>query len=114
MLRIAERQVAPDITVVELSGRLALGGDSQSVETLVDELVTRGSKRVVLDMSGLDSVDSTGISVVALAAGRMRQAGGKLAVVATPEGRVSHLLHMTQMNAIVNVAPDATAAIASV
>ena len=42
LLEIAEREMAPDITVVELAGTLALGRESQRIETLVDDLVEEG------------------------------------------------------------------------
>ena len=52
LLEITEREIAPDITVVELTGKLALGRESQRIETLVDDLAKRGSTRVIFDMSG--------------------------------------------------------------
>lgn len=113
LLRIAERLVEPDITVVELTGRLALGRESQQIESLIEELVKRGSRRVVLDMSGVDHIDSADMGMVALAAGRLRESGGKLAVVAS-EGKVLHLLTLTQMNAIVSVCPTMADAVAAV
>ena len=87
LLKIAERQMPPDITVVELTGKLALGRESQRIETLVDELAKRGALRVIFDMTGIDYVDSAGIGLLALATGKLREAGGSLALVA-PEGRV--------------------------
>jgi anti-sigma B factor antagonist len=110
LLQIVERQVEPDITVVELSGKLALGRESQRIESLVEELVQKGSRRIVVDMSGVEYIDSAGVGMVALAAGRMREASGKLAVVA-PEGRVRHLLTLTQINTIVNVCSTADEAV---
>ena len=112
-LEIAERQVEPDITVVELSGNLELGSESQRIEALIEELVQRGSRRVVLDMTGVEHIDSAGIGMVALAAGRLRESGGKLAVVA-PEGRVLQLLTMTRMDAIVSVRPTPAEGVAAV
>lgn len=94
--------VEPDITVVELSGRLALGRESQRIEALVEDLVRKGSKRVVMDLSAVDYIDSAGIGLVALSSGRLNEAGGRLVVVA-PEGRVLQLLNMTQMNAIIAI-----------
>jgi anti-sigma B factor antagonist len=104
LLQIAERQVAPDITVVELSGKLALGRESQRIESLVDELVEKGTQRLIVDMTAVHYIDSAGVGMVALAAGKMKETGGKLAVVAS-EGRVLQLLKLTQMNTIVNVCP---------
>jgi|SRR3954469_358536 anti-sigma B factor antagonist len=113
LLQIAERQVEPDITVVALTGRLALGRESQRIESLVEELVRKGTQRVVVDMTGVDYIDSAGIGMVALAAGKLREIGGKLAIVAA-EGRVLQLLTMTQMNAIVAVRPTVAEALEAV
>ncbi len=113
LLQIAERQVEPDITVVELTGRLALGRESQRIETLVEDLVRKGTQRVVVDMTGVDHIDSAGIGMVALAAGKLKEIGGKLAIVA-PEGRVLQLLTMTQMNMIVKVRPTVAEAIEAI
>ena len=112
LLQIVERQMAPDITVVELTGRLALGRESQRIETLVEDLARKGSKRVIFDLSGVDYIDSTGISMVALASGKFKESGGALALVA-PEGRVLQLLNLTQMSAIVKVCPTLEAAAAA-
>ena len=51
LLQIVEREMAPDITVVELTGRLALGRESQRIESLVEDLAKKGSTRVIFDMT---------------------------------------------------------------
>ena len=113
LLEIAERLVEPDITVVALTGKLALGHESQRIESLIEDLVRKGSRRIVLDMAGVDSIDSAGIGMVALAAGKLREAGGKLGVVA-PEGRVLQMLTQTQMTTIVKVSGTVADALLSV
>ena len=113
LLNIVERKVAPDITVVELSGRLALGRESQRIETMFDELSTNGAARVVLDLTGVEYIDSAGIGMLALAAGKLKEAGGKLAI-SVPEGRVMQLLNLTGLSAILKVCPTVAAATAAV
>ena len=112
LLRIEQRRIEPDITLVELSGKLALGRESQRIETLVDELAHAGERKVILDMERIDYIDSAGVGLVALATGKLREAGGRVVVVA-PEGRVLHLLEMTQMNAIVTVVATPADAVAA-
>ena len=112
LLQITEREMAPDITVVELAGRLALGRESQRIEILVDDFVKRGSTRVVFDMGGVEYMDSAGIGLLALASGKLKESGGKLVIVA-PAGRVLDLLTLTQMTAIVTVCPTLDAAAAA-
>ena len=102
LLQIEEKRIDPDITVVELVGKLALGRESQRIETIVDEFLKNGRVRVILDMTAVDYIDSAGVGLVALISGRLKAEGGKLVVVA-PEGRVLTLLKMTQVTLIVTV-----------
>ena len=74
-LEFTEREIATDITVVELIGTLALGRESQRIETLVDDLAKRGSTRVIFDMSAVDYMDSTGLGILALANGKLSLTG---------------------------------------
>jgi anti-anti-sigma factor len=62
-LRITQGQGTAGTTVLVLSGEL----DIESAQTLADLLRTppvSQSRRVVLDLSGLEFIDSTGISVL--------------------------------------------------
>jgi anti-anti-sigma factor len=111
-LEIAEREIAPDITVVELTGKLELGRESQRMEVLVEDLVKRGSTRVIFDMRGVEYMDSAGLGMLALASGRLKEVGGNLAVVAA-EGRVLQMLNQTQICMIVLVCPTVDAAAAA-
>ena len=104
LLQIVESRIEPDIELLALKGRLALGRESQRVEALGDELVKAGRLKAILDLSGVDYIDSAGIGIVALIAGKLKEAGGQLAVVA-PEGRALQMLTMTQMTRIVSVSP---------
>jgi len=107
LLQIEEKRIEPDVTLVELVGRLALGRESQRIESIVDELLRAGHLKVIFDMTGVDYIDSAGVGLIALCAGRVKENGGHLVVVA-PEGRVLGLLKMTQVNMIVTVSPTVT------
>jgi anti-sigma B factor antagonist len=100
LLDIQESRIG-DITVLTLIGKLALGRESQKIETLVDDFGRRHESKVIFDMVGVDYIDSAGIGMLALAAGKLKDSGGKLVIVAQPEGRTTQLLKLTQMSAIV-------------
>ncbi len=110
LLDIQESQIGSDITLVSVTGKLALGRESQRIETLSEELAKRGARRVIFDLSGVDYIDSAGIGMLALSTGKLKEAGGSLALVA-PEGRVLQLLTLTQMTAVLKVCATVAAAV---
>ena len=94
LLQIEERRIEPDIVVLELTGRLALECESQRVESIVEDLAKAGCTRAILDLTGVNYSDSAGIGLIAMAAGRLKEAGGRLIAVA-PAGKVLEMLKMT-------------------
>ena len=109
LLQIEEKHVAPNITLVELAGRLALGREGQRIEGMVEELTKRSAKKFIFDLSKVDYIDSAGIGLLALASGKMKEAGGKLVMVAGP-GRVLDMLKLTQMVNVMTVCGTAAEA----
>ena len=104
LLQIEEKRIEPDIALVELKGKLALGRESQRLESLAGEMVKSGRIRAILDLTGVDYIDSAGIGIVALVSGKLKEAGGQLVVVA-PEGKVLQMLNLTQVIRILSVSP---------
>jgi len=97
-----------------VSGKLALGREGQRFESVANELAGKGSAKVILDLTKLEYIDSAGIGMLALVAGRVQNAGGKLTVV-LGEGRVLDLLKVTRVDLLLNVngtVESATAAVA--
>jgi len=101
MLLEIRESVVDGIELIELNGKLALGRESQRIETLADEFVRRQATKVIFDMTAVNYIDSAGIGLLALAAGKLKEGGGKLVVVSPEASRATQLLKLTQMNAIV-------------
>jgi len=76
---IVERPIGPEITVVALNGKLALGRESQRIQTLMENLAQRGAKRVIFDLTGVTYIDSAGIGILAVATAKPKESGGTLA-----------------------------------
>jgi anti-anti-sigma factor len=102
LLQIEERQLDSGITCVEVAGKLALGRESQRLETVAEQLAGKGAARVILDLTKLDYIDSAGIGILVLASGRVKQAGGKFAVV-MGQGRVLDLLKTACVDTLLNI-----------
>jgi anti-sigma B factor antagonist len=74
------RRVEPDITVFEISGRLILGNLLQSVESELRELIDSGVRKLAIDLTGLNLIDSSGIGTLIESKEHMNRLGGQLRV----------------------------------
>jgi anti-sigma B factor antagonist len=99
------RELPPDITVMALTGRLILGDRLKEVEQAIRQRIQQGARKVVLDFSGLDYIDSSGIGVVAACIATMQRSGGTLAVVVA-EGHVKRFLELTRLDRVAKTYPD--------
>jgi len=100
MLQIQTRHAQPDVVVLELSGRLTIGRDCQHLEWTTESLVREHNKKVILDLTGVTHIDSTGIGVIMSSAAQVKNAGGELRI-AGASGHVEHVLKMTSVDKVV-------------
>jgi anti-sigma B factor antagonist len=105
---VKTREVSPDITAMTFTGRLTLGDQLTDVESAIREHIVEGLRKLVLDFSGLNYIDSAGIGVV-VCIGLMKRAGGRLAV-AGAAGQVKQLLEMTGLDPLLETYPNLSSA----
>jgi anti-sigma B factor antagonist len=109
ILQLQKSNPAPDICLMEFSGKLMMGNDSRQVEWGVTELLGAGIKKIIFDLSKVDSIDSTGVGIIVVCEAKVRKAGGALRI-AGPEGIVHDTLVMTHVDRLVKFFPTANAA----
>jgi anti-sigma B factor antagonist len=100
----------PDIVVLDVTGRITMGRECKQLEWETDTLVRESKKKVVFDLSGVTHIDSTGIGIIVMCAGKVKQAGGKLHVCA--QGHVEQVLKLTSVDKVVDLHPNIAAAAA--
>jgi anti-sigma B factor antagonist len=83
-------------TVVSIYGELDVASAPALRERLV-ELVTQGYHHLVLDLEGLDFLDSTGLGAIISALKRARTNGGDLRLVCT-QSRIRRLFEITALD----------------
>jgi anti-sigma B factor antagonist len=98
-------ELLADITAMTFTGRLIRGHQWDGIEFVIRERIAQGLRKLVLDFSGLNYIDSAGIGFVAVCIGSVEQPGGKVAV-ACAEGQVRQLLVMTHLDRVVAIYPD--------
>ncbi len=106
---IRGKNVEPDIVVLELTGKVTLGRESQRLEGLVKELLQQNVRKLVFDLSAVDYIDSAGMGVVAYCFGAMKEAGGEFRV-AGAAGKVQNLFKITRLDTILPFFPTVAAA----
>jgi len=67
-----------DVTVVELNGRLLLGNSLGYAENLVNRLIDGGTRKLVIDLTRLEHIDSSGLGMLIFSSGKMEQHGGQM------------------------------------
>jgi len=104
ILELEKKQATPEITVLELRGRLLMGNDSRQVEWSINDLMKNGVKKVVLDLRELDAIDSTGVGILVMCNAKLQKTGAVMRMV-VGDGIVESTLQMTHVDRIVKFYP---------
>ena len=85
---------------------------SPEVRAALREMIDEKPKRLVVDMSQVPYVDSSGLAVL-IGAKQEIEAGGGTFVLAAPQQAVRTILHSARLDQYFKLAPDVEAATAS-
>ena len=105
------RQVE-DVTVVDLSGRITLGEGSVLLRDMVRDLVTKGQRKILLNLGDVTYIDSSGIGELVSAFTTVRNQGGELKLLNLTK-KVHDLLQITKLYTVFDVKDDEAAAVAA-
>lgn len=110
-LKLSTRQV-DGITVLDLSGRITLGEGSVQLRDAVRDLLSKGSKLILLNLGDVNYIDSSGIGELVSAYTTVRNQGGELKLLNLTK-KVHDLLQITKLYTVFDVKDDEASAIAS-
>jgi anti-sigma B factor antagonist len=85
-----------DVAVITLKGDLLGEPDTTTIREKIHSLVNDEVKHVVVDLGGVNYMNSSGLGTLISALTTMRAAGGDLRL-ARVEGKVQNLFMMTQL-----------------
>ncbi|QFY08413.1 anti-sigma factor antagonist [Nonomuraea phyllanthi] len=94
ILRMTRRQHG-DLVVVSLAGEVDVDNVSQ-VRACLDEAASAVRPRLVVDLTGLTFIDTTGLGVLVRQLAMLRDRDGTMALVA-PDGQVLRRLRRTNL-----------------
>ena len=99
-LEIAE-SVREDVVILTLKGRLTLG-ESNIVREQITQLATAGKRNIVVDLGGVEYIDSTGLGILVICFTSLKKQGGALKLV-NPNKRNVELLLLTKLHTVFEV-----------
>ena len=110
-LKSNSRQV-DGIVIVDMSGRITLGEGSVVLRDTVKDLVSKGRKKILLNLGDVTYIDSSGIGELVSAFTTVRKEGGELKLLNLTK-KVHDLLQITKLYTVFDVKDDEAAAISS-
>lgn len=91
-------KIEPDIAVVRGEGKLNMVS-APELRTLVLRVIEDGDSRVVVDLSAIDFMDSSGLGALVGCLKSARQAGGDLRISA-PSAQVAMVLRLSNLDRV--------------
>ena len=105
MLETEVFKFEPDITGISCAGRFTLGNRLRELEGLVNSLLEEGVRKLVLDLTHVEFVDSAGLGVIMRISGEIEQKGGHLRIAGANE-QAHRLFEITHTGRILAIDPD--------
>jgi anti-sigma B factor antagonist len=98
--------------VVDVSGRITLGEGCAQLRELIRDQLTRGNKRVLLNLADVTYIDSSGIGELVSAYTAVSNQGGQLKLLNLTK-KVHDLLQITKLYTVFDIHEDEAKAIGS-
>jgi len=110
-VKLNNRKVG-DVTVMDVSGRITLGEGSSALRDSLRELIAQGDKKILLNLSDVSYIDSSGIGELVSGFTSVANAGGTLKLLGLTK-RVKDLLQITKLYTVFDVHEEEAHAIRS-
>ena len=111
-LQISIRE-SDDVFILDLRGRATIdGGESELLDSHLQKLAANGARKLLLNLTELTQVDSSGLSVIVGTCVSLRRQGGDLRVL-RPSGHVLEVFRVLRLQEAISSFDDEAQALAS-
>lgn len=111
LLKISVRR-SSDVTIIDLDGRLVIGPDADALKQRLDELSQQGVRKILVNLSLVRQLDSSGICSLLHGFTMMKQAGGSFKLL-HPGGHAREVLAVMRIIEVIPTLDDEAQAVAS-
>jgi anti-sigma B factor antagonist len=112
-MHIHERAIG-DVSILDISGRMVLSerASDSLFRNTIDDLLSIGRRQLVVNLSRVSQVDTSGLTALVTAHLTASKSGGAIKLV-SPTRRVRDLLGVTRLNTLFEVFDDEEKAVSS-
>lgn len=107
-----ERVEESGVTIVVVRGVIKLGESAKTFSGFLGTVLAEGTNSVLIDLEGIDHVDSTGLGELVGYLQRFEEQGRRLAFI-NPARRLRKLFALTRLDEIVPIYDDRVQAVAA-
>jgi anti-sigma B factor antagonist len=110
-LYINQRRVG-DVTVLDLKGRVRIGGGTVALHKAIRSLVEEGKTQILLNLAGVTHIDSSGLGELVSSHITLSDKGGEIKLAHLTE-RLRELMTITKLLTVFDVYDDEPQALSS-
>jgi anti-sigma B factor antagonist len=100
------------VTVLEASGRIVLGEGAITFRDSVQDALKTGTRKIVVDMAGVNYMDSCGLGELANAYTSARAKGCDVKLASLTR-KINNLMQITKLVTVFNIYPNEVEAVAA-
>jgi len=108
----ATSRSAGNVDIIKLDGKITIGAGDQQLREVISSAVNEGKTNILLDLSAVTTIDSSGIGELVGSYTTVTNRGGKLKLLHLP-AKLNELLHVTQLITVFEVYEDEQEALKS-
>ena len=111
VLKVSQK-LSGDVMVLHLSGKIMGGPDHEKFQTEIKDLISQGHVDIMLNMSKVNWVNSTGLGILVSAYHTLKKNGGQLKICEVSD-RIDNILNVTQLKLVFETFETCDEALAS-
>jgi len=103
---IIRDKVAGGVSILELYGQLTGEGNAAALRQAIREQIEKGHEKIVVNLRGLDAIDSGGLGELVACHWRLQRQGGSLYILTRDPGMIFEILMKVRLNQVFSILDD--------
>ena len=93
------------VSILDVKGRLTVGGSATELRDRITQMMTAGKRQIIINLQGVEYIDSTGLGTLVICFTSLQKAGGALKLL-NLNRRNLELLLLTKLSTVFELFND--------